>query len=344
MKKIIILVLLCIGLYYLFPANKSKDKITNSINLYEAVKENDIEKVKSIIEAGNFDINLSQNGLIPLVIAINNQNYELIKLLLKNGADLNYKSNENPKPPLLIAMEINNIDIFKILIRAGANYKDRIPVNIDENIKIPEGIPLSFYSILVNCDRKIPDFFISNNMLLNDVIKTEMFGYKVNMNIMQLAIQNTDLDTVKYLVEKGADLYDKAGGIFISLNWAIFSEKYDIVKYLIEKGVNVNYSENVFNYSPLMQAVEKDNINMAKLLLENGADPNHKSCEYEYIIRKTEDEWDPDVKYKLMLQLMNEKIEFGDFKENEYVTPLIIAQRNGYDEMVALLKKFGAIN
>jgi len=52
-----------------------------------------------------------------------------------------------------------------------------------------------------------------------------------------------------------------------------FVEDYVMVETLLERGACVNFNSLLFN-TPLYQAVQSNNLNIAKVLLNNGADPN----------------------------------------------------------------------
>jgi ankyrin repeat protein len=62
---------------------------------------------------------------------------------------------------------------------------------------------------------------------------------------------------------------------FTPLGLASYFGHYDIVKMLIAKGAEVNiYSKNEMKVAPIHSAVSADELEIARLLLENHADPN----------------------------------------------------------------------
>lgn len=99
----------------------SKDVSHGRSILYHAVKYNDIETLKIMIDA-KADVNTHDRFQeYPLRIAVENNNYEIIKLLIKNNALLNTQKEYDGSTPLLHATKSGYTDIVKLLIHAGAD-------------------------------------------------------------------------------------------------------------------------------------------------------------------------------------------------------------------------------
>ncbi|MGE4418847.1 MAG: ankyrin repeat domain-containing protein [Sulfurimonas sp.] len=83
-----------------------------------------------------------------------------------------------------------------------------------------------------------------------------------------------DFDIVMHLVENGADIYDfDEEGVSI-FDMAVTYNNIDMVKYLISQGVDVNATTRRSRFTPLMAAACYGRFEIAKLLLEHGADKN----------------------------------------------------------------------
>lgn len=98
----------------------------NRYNLIEAVKNNDINKINSILKSGKADINSKDKYCeTALMIASYKGNLEIVKLLVDNGADVNIKSDIG-NTALMFASEYGQLDIVKYLVENGAdiNIKD----------------------------------------------------------------------------------------------------------------------------------------------------------------------------------------------------------------------------
>jgi hypothetical protein len=85
-----------------------------------------------------------------------------------------------------------------------------------------------------------------------------------------------NLETVKLLVEKDADVNAVSSNKYSALFFAAKANKFETVRYLVENGADVNTADDINKTTALMIASEKGNLEMVKFLVENGADVNAK--------------------------------------------------------------------
>ncbi len=86
----------------------------------EKVKDMDINKIKSSIEAGA-DVNSKDKvGFTTLHLASLIDNYDLAKLLIQGGADVNAITSDG-ETPLLLASDVNSIRVVDLLLQNDAN-------------------------------------------------------------------------------------------------------------------------------------------------------------------------------------------------------------------------------
>lgn len=78
-------------------------------------------------------------------------------------------------------------------------------------------------------------------------------------------------DTAKLMVEAGVDPNARQKNGMTALMSAVFNNQYDVAKALLEKGADLSLS--AAGYNALSLAVEKGDEDMVKLLLQHGADP-----------------------------------------------------------------------
>ena len=90
--------------------------------------------------------------------------------------------------------------------------------------------------------------------------------------------EESRLEIVKYLLDKGADCNIKDSNGWTPLFWASWSGMDEIAALLVEKCTNVNDATNR-KWTPLMAASIKGWDNVVELLLKKGADKNLKNNE-----------------------------------------------------------------
>lgn len=91
-------------------------------------------------------------------------------------------------------------------------------------------------------------------------------------SVLAYAIRShCDFDLLMLLVESGADIFDfDEEGVSI-FDMAITYNNIEMVKYLIAKGVDVNKTKRRSGFTSLMAAACYGRVEIAKILLENGA-------------------------------------------------------------------------
>ena len=87
---------------------------------------------------------------------------------------------------------------------------------------------------------------------------------KMNKNPLHLAIEKGYINVVKLLIENGADVNSKS---FSFQNWLHFIPSIIMLQFPMNK-------------TPLHIAIEKGNIEIIKLLIENSADVNSKTIPF----------------------------------------------------------------
>ena len=95
--------------------------------LIDAAMDGNFEKVKLLIENGA-DVNAkNNNGQTALMYVAREGDLEIAKYLVENGADINAKDNDWGYTALIYAAEYVNLEIVQFLIESGAD------INIKNN-------------------------------------------------------------------------------------------------------------------------------------------------------------------------------------------------------------------
>ena len=93
-------------------------KMSNTSFLFtNLIKKNKIGELKSLLEM-KVSPNKIENGLSPLVIAIEFNSFDSVKLLVKHGADLQPETREFENKPLAIAIKYSALHIAEFIFRS----------------------------------------------------------------------------------------------------------------------------------------------------------------------------------------------------------------------------------
>lgn len=212
--------------------------------------------------------------LTALHLAVENEQIEIIKLLLSlNNIDVNPIEYDQicfdehyEKTPLSIAVEKENLEIVQLLL--SKNYiNPNIIYNFYYYIIVMDGInhekPITqitpLQSAIIKENKAIIQALLNSkkidiNYIGFQYVSHNNSGDKLNKTALHIAVEQNDLDIVKMLLS-----YEKINVNTISIyNYKI--EKHD-------KGYRY-YEHEVVEKTALLVAVENDNLEIIKLLLE----------------------------------------------------------------------------
>jgi ankyrin repeat domain-containing protein 50 len=143
---------------------------------------------------------------------------------------------------------------------------------------------------------------------------------------------------VKLLLEKGAELESKGSNDWTPLSWAAENGQEAVVKLLLEKGAELESKDRWFGRTPLSLAAEKGHEAVVKLLLEKGAELESKGSRSGQTPLSLAAENGHEAVVKLLL----EKGAELESKGRNGRTPLSWAAGKGHEAVVKLLLEKGA--
>lgn len=263
---------------------ETKEKIV------EIAKENGSTFVASRINeyTSNLCANVNDDG--PLHLAIDEDNFDLVKKLIANGADVNARNKKGERPLHLAALSAN-LEIVNYLIEKGAmiNCHDIYGRNAVEfalrsgdcesNAVVKKLIAAGARTDLT--DHDVNTFL--HRILINQEYDIAEYLLSYYPEINQLNIYGETYLNIaasrgpKYLLEKmikaGADVNTKDNFGQTPLHKAIMSNTVEVVEFLLKKGAQVNMPTKKREY-PIQMALKRfPNLPFVRILIRYGADP-----------------------------------------------------------------------
>ncbi|XP_057318733.1 ankyrin-1-like [Microplitis mediator] len=276
------------------------------------------KKIVELLIEYKADVNrISFFSFTCLSIAIENDNFEIFKLLLDAGADI--RPSHITRAPIYTAVDKNNYEITKHLINHGAD----VNTCFDNKTLL--------YRAVENENERIVELLINNKANVNQTIvicySSNSALYKAveisNLNILKILVKAPSID-----VNLSLDFHEPL------LHQAIRQNNYEIIKCLIEHGANIN---TVYKCeTPLKIAIINGNKEVVKLLIENNAGVkaslDYSSSPLHTAIEKNN--------FEILEMLVN--IDTTKVNPSYGRPPLLTAVRENNFEMTRYLIKFGA--
>ena len=240
--------------------NEYDDDVDRELSpLLHAVRFGDFERVKKLIEEGA-DVNLVQKGEgTALVMAIRQNELQIARFLMEKGADPNLGTN-NDGHPLWLAARNGDIELVELLVSKGVDVNTKFPGDGSALIQASKNGNLAMAKALVRLKADI-------NM-----------GVRGDGNPLIMASKGGHFELVEYLVGLGAAVNQEVKGDETPLINASEQGHLAIVKFLVEKGADVNKicteklrNGNVRVRTALLMADKKGHGSIVKYLKSNGA-------------------------------------------------------------------------
>lgn len=178
-------------------------------------------------------------------------------------------------PIIIFAAKSGNGETVREFFTSGVNIRTKN--ELMSNILV---VYLSAYPYKLNYSATESEKKELLNLYENGAESLIEAGADINSGALSLAVSKGYVRTVKKLVAKGANINAEDYNGRTALYTAVESEKKEIIEFLLENGANPNVlagKDNDYYYychSPLTYAVEREDINLIKLLLGKKADPN----------------------------------------------------------------------
>lgn len=249
-----------------------------------AIRRGNINRVKFLLEIDKADPNMTYNKYkdTPLHLSAQQGEYEIAKLLIEHGANVNLP-NSDGETPIVEAIEKDNPRFVRLLLDKGAEtdkYLNKIwfPTMHGRGVNMKDEDPIA-------------------EILLSYGVSPNTGDWRPTIYPLFHAIKIKDFDLAYLLLEHGADansccsslaeavcvnvelaetLIKRGANVNCASNPAICMaaerDSYDGICLLIKYGVNINQHRAYSRETPLHLAAKNAEEKTVRLLCENGAD------------------------------------------------------------------------
>ena len=240
---------------------------------FNAAANGDLDSLKKFLNNKEILNRTDSDGCTLLVTALRNKRKDIATYLIKEGIDINKKTNMKWSA-LMYAFKYDSLNIAKELIENGA----------DLNSELDDGWNALFLALRYGCDKEFLNIFINKGVNINSAKKDKWTP-------LMMAIVYQDKNIADILLKNGASINVKDNENWTPLMYALRYGKVELAKKMIEKGADIN-AKNMGGWTPLLFAIRYNSKECADLLFENGADftisnkngfnPLHMALEYGF--------------------------------------------------------------
>ena len=314
----------------------------------------------------------------PLMFVVENSflkhGLEIMKLLIKHGADVNLKLwEDNTVLHYLLKHSNPNMEYVDLLLKSGATVDEKVLSIVAQggNLKLFQRLnktsfPAHFNELLISLaaqgNIEAIDTILKNNpndtnckydQALYAAAKNGYFeivkllldkggdpNFKKGIDqtpVLTIAAENGHFESVKLLVNKGADVNGVNEHSKTALISAAEKGHAAIVRFLIDKGADINHKENYHRYrTPLLSACYYGHLETVKILIEKGADIAIKDSNNITPMRSAI----TDMHYDIVRYLIKENSMMENFHEDFLILIHSLAEDGEVKLLQMLLEKY----
>lgn len=273
--------------------------------------------ILKFLGGGIVDVNTRDNKIQSLLFrAAENGADEILRLLIKKGADLETKDTIYGQTLLAWAAEKGHEATVKLLLQEGANIESK------------------------NLYDRTPIWHAAENG--HEAVAELLLQWGANINSkdsrgetpLSHAAENGHGAVIKLLLKKGANIESKNLYNWTPLLHAIVNRHEAVIKLLLEKNANIE-SKDYIGQTPLSHAAKNGHKAIVELLLKEGANINSKDS-----VSRTPLWYAAMNGHEATVKLLLEKGANIKLRSGDGRTPLLCATENGHMAIVKLLQSY----
>lgn len=241
--------------------------------------------VAALIAAGADTNQATSTGATSLMLAARSGSSETATHLIETGADINATENGFGQTALMVAAGLDRADVVKLLMQRGADWK------IASSIADLKALTMTIDDGTGRPQQQAPSGGVAG--VTRGYRYNELIGTQGGLTALNFAARQGSANAARAMVEAGADANLVSPGDQASpLLTALINGHFDLAAYFLEKGANPNLVSDA-GVSPLYAVINVQwapiaaypqpraylqqshgYLDMLKLLLDKGADPN----------------------------------------------------------------------
>ena len=227
--------------------------------LFAAVRDGDHAEVRKLLDQGASIEARDAAAATPLMHAALNSDKEMVRLLLERGADADARRPDNCSP---LRLAIHDPDKVRLLLAKGAR--------VDTDALLAAATS--------------PGARPTLELLLGagGSVAANVEGYTP----LTMAARSGDLDTVRFLIDRGASAKARGKSGLTPLIGASLFGNADMVRLLLEKGAEPDVRQEIFGLNhqvltPVIEAVIRGRNDSLRLLLDRKANVNDQGGRFQ---------------------------------------------------------------
>jgi ankyrin repeat protein len=230
-----------------------------------------------------------ESSLDPLHAAVVTGHKDVVGILLDNGADVNAKAYPNNsffkdlafwqkqkqyqgKTPLHLAVQVGTLEVVKMLIRSGARVNEH-----DDNL-----MSALHHAAL-----------LKQNDCLEYLLQVEEIEIEQGMirlrTALHLACLVGNMDGMKMLIAKGANVEAEDMHLRTPLHYAAFAKEYECVSLLLQLKADSLKHTSIYGETALHFASENRDANVMQLLINSGVDIHAENLNMQNALQEFSD-------------------------------------------------------